>query len=94
MSIIVAGREVKLNDALYHIAFRAWGTVTGFDDGSAILTLQGANNQTRNLYFLTGGIVNGNRVIYWHEPIALDLPFQDIGKYQAVLDTLVREFPS
>jgi hypothetical protein len=92
--ISVAGREVKIGDPLYHIGLRAWGTVTGSDVGSAILTITGANDQSRSLYFTAGGMVNGKRVIYWHEPLVLDVPYQNIGKYQAILNALVQEFPS
>lgn len=90
--IVIAGRTVLLNDVLYHTGFRAWGTVIGFDTGSAKLNIVGANGQARVIYVQTGGLVNGVRAVYWHEPLVLDLPFQNITKYQTVLNAVVAEF--
>lgn len=95
MSVIIAGRTVVVNDALYHIGFRAWGVVDSFDPGGAAkLRITGTDGQSRLVYVTNGGNVAGARVIYWHAPLQLDLPYQDIGRYQAVLDTLVSEFPA
>jgi hypothetical protein len=94
MSITIAGRHVLLDDPLYHTGFQAWGLVTGFDGGSAKLEINGANGQARTLYVQQGGRINGVRVIYWHEPIRLDLAFQNVTKYQRLLDNIVAEFPS
>lgn len=94
MSITVAGREVFVGDPLYHIGFKAWGVVSGYDTGSAKLELTGSGGQQRTLYVQQGGRVNGVRVIYWHEPILLDLPFQNVSKYQRLLDAIVAEMPS
>ena len=93
MSIVVTGRTVKVDDKLYHTGFRAWGTVIGFDTGSAKLSLIGANGQPRILYMQTGGIVNGSRVMYWHEPLALDLPISNVSKYQRLPNAILSEFP-
>lgn len=92
MSIVIAGREVQLGNPLYHTGFKAWGTVTAFDIGSAKLAIIGANGLPRTLYVQTGGLVNGVRVIYWHEPLAFDLPMQNVDKYQNLLNALVTEF--
>lgn len=92
--IVIAGRTVQLNDPLYHTGFRAWGTVIGFESGSAKLNIVGANGLPRVLYVQNGGLVNNVRVVYWHQPLTLDLPVQNITKYQAVLDALVTEFSS
>jgi len=94
MSIVITGRTVKVNDALYHVGFRTWGTVEGFDVGAAKLRISGQNNQSRLIYVQNNGIVNGNRVIYWHEPLVLDVPYQNVSKYQAILDAVVGEFPT
>lgn len=91
MTITIAGRRVKQNDALYHTGFQAWGVVVGFDGGSAKVQIAGANGQSRILYVQQGGMVNGVRVVYWHEPLQLDLPRQDILKYQRLVDWLVSE---
>lgn len=92
--ISVAGRQVFEGDPLYHTGFQAWGTVIGYDGGSAKLQIIGGNGQPRILYVQQGGLVNGARVIYWHEPLRLDLPFQNIAKYQRLMDNIVAEFPS
>lgn len=92
MSIVIAGRTVQQGDPLYHTAFKAWGTVVGFEVGSAKLEIIGGNGQPRILYVQNGGMSNAVRAVYWHEPIALDLPIQNIGAYQAVVDALVSNF--
>lgn len=94
MSISIAGRIVTVGDPLYNTAMRAWGTVSGYDGLSAVLTITGNDGASRTLYVQQGGYVNNLRVIYWHEPLVLDLPFQNITKYQQVLNSLVTEFPS
>jgi hypothetical protein len=91
---MIAGRHVLLDDPLYHTGFKAWGVVEGFDGGSAKLRLTGANGQTRIIFVQQGGFVNGVRVVFWHEPLRLDLPFQNITKYQRLMDNIVAEFPS
>lgn len=91
MSITIAGRAVKVGDPLYHTGFQAWGTVDRFDGGSAVLSITGANGRPRKLYVQQGGMVNGVRVIYWHEPLVFDRPYADVTKYQRLLDALVAE---
>lgn len=93
MSVVIAGRTVRKGDALYHTGFQAWGTVENFDSASvALLRLIGPNGAPRTLRVLTGGNINGVRNIYWHVPMVLDLPEQDVGRYQRLLDTAVTEF--
>jgi hypothetical protein len=94
MSITIAGRHVLLGDPLYHTGFKAWGTVVGFDGGSAKVQITGANSQPRVIFVQQGGRINGVRVMYWHEPLHLDLPFQNIDKYQRLIDHIIAEFPS
>lgn len=91
--ITIAGRQVVIGDSLYNTALQAWGVVTRFDSGSVVLQITGANGRPRNLYVQQGGFVNGVRVIYWHEPLVLDRPYQNVGKYQRLLDAIVEEMP-
>lgn len=90
MAVIIAGREAKVGDALYHVGYQAWGTVTALDLNSVILRI-GNEGSFRDVYVSSGGIAGGKRQIYWHAPLALDRPFADIGRYQRVLDALVGE---
>lgn len=87
----IAGRQVKIGDALYHIAFQAWGTVVGFDGGSAKIRIVGANGHERILYAQDGGRINGARMLYWHTPLELDVPVANIDKLQRIVDLLVQE---
>lgn len=94
MSVIIAGRPVVVGDALYHMQFRAWGVVEGYDPGGAAkLRITGGDGQSRVVFVLSGGLSAGQHVIYWHEPLILDLPVQNLSKYQTILDALVAEFP-
>lgn len=90
MAVIIAGREVKVGDGLYHIGHQSWGTVTLLDTNSAKLRIGNAGSY-RDIYVSTGGIAGGRRQVYWHQPLDLDQPIADIGKYQRVLDALVGE---
>lgn len=89
MSISIAGRSVKVGDTLYHVGYRTWGTVNRYDTGAAVLRIVGANGDTRDIYVTEGGIVGNARQVYWHELLDLDLPYQNIQKFQQVLDKLV-----
>lgn len=94
MSVVIAGRVVQQDDPLYHTGFQAWGTVVGFDGMSvALLRITGAGG-TRILRVLSGGTINGVRTVFWHQPLVLDLPVQDIGQYQRMVNALVTEFGS
>ena len=93
MSVVIAGRVVQKDDPLYHTGFQAWGTVSGFDGQSvALLRLTGANGSPRTMRVLSGGIINGVRTVFWHQPLVLDLPQQDIGQYQRLVDAIKLEF--
>lgn len=94
MSITITGRTVVIGDPLYHTGFKAWGVVTGYDGNSAKLDIIGANGLPRTLYVQQGGMVGGNRVVYWHEPLRFEVPFQSVTKYQRLLDAIVAEMPS
>lgn len=92
MAIVIAGRIVKLNDPLYHVGWRTWGTVVGFDTNTARLRLVGAGGAERTVPVSNGGLVAGTRQVYWHEPLQLDLPTQNVTKIQATVDFIVEEF--
>lgn len=89
MAIVIAGRIVKLNDPLYHVGWRTWGTVVGFDTNTAKLRLVGAGGSERTVPVSNNGMVAGTRQVYWHVPLQLDLPVQDVTKAQALIDFAV-----
>lgn len=92
MAVKIAGREVKKGDLLYHSRAQVWGQVVGFDPtGPAILKIKIGLHQDRELFVQNGGKVNGIRVMYWHEPISLDLPTNDVTKLQHLVDVLAFE---
>lgn len=93
MAVIIAGREVKKGDSLYHIGYQAWGSVIGFDINSVVLRITGTGAHYRDVHVATGGIAGGRRQVYWHAPLQLDLPHADIGKYQRLLNAIVEEMP-
>lgn len=94
MTIKIAGRTVRKQDPLFHVGLNTWGVVEGFDVGTAILKISGANGAERRMFVQNGGMVNGVRAVYWHEPLVLDLPTQNIGAIQSVVDAIVAEFYS
>lgn len=91
MAVVIAGRNVAMGSTLYHVGYRTWGTVVRFDTNSAVLRLTGTGGATREVYVTNGGIVGSVRQVYWHEPIELDLPVQDVTKYQKLVDFAVEE---
>lgn len=90
MAVIIAGREIKLGDALYHMGYQAWGTVVSFDLNSVVMRI-GNEGSHRDVFVSSGGVAGGKRQVYWHAPLVLDRPFADIGRYQRVVNTLVEE---
>lgn len=92
MPVVIAGREVKKGDTLYHVGYRAWGTVTGFDTNAAKLRITGQGGSHRTVFVTNGGVIGDRKQVYWHEPIQLDLPVQDVTTYQRALNFLVLEF--
>lgn len=91
--IIIAGRQVQVNDALYHTGYKAWGVVKGFDpSGPALVEFNAGGGNKRVLFVTTGGLINTVRSVYWHQPLTLDLPVSDVTSFQALLDTAVERF--
>ena len=84
----IARREVRVGDRLYHWGFGLWGEVIALDTNSARVAIQGIGGEdnTRTVFVTEGGNVNGRRQMYWHPPLALDLPVSDISKYQAAVE--------
>lgn len=91
--ITIAGRQVNIGDSLYNTALQAWGVVQEYDGLSAVVRLTGANGRPRDLRVQQGGLVGNVRLFYWHEPLELDRPYQDVQKYQRLLDAIVGELP-
>lgn len=91
MAIVIAGRVVKQGDTLYHVGWRTWGTVIGFDTNTARLRLVGAGGSERIVPVSDGGMVAGTRQVYWHTPLVLDLPVQNVTKAQALVDFAVQQ---
>lgn len=93
MSIIIAGRTVQNGDPLYHIGYHAWGVVKGFDStGPALLEINAGGGHKRTLFVANGGLINNKRLVFWHVPLVLDLPYANVTKYQALIDTAVEQF--
>lgn len=87
----IAGRTVKQGDTLYHTGIQSWVTVVGFDTSGAALA-RFSNGQSERTFLVTGGgFINGKRVLYWHEPLVLDLPTHNISKIQRLLNAIVAE---
>lgn len=86
--IRIAGREVKLNDRLYHQGFGLWGEVVEQDDMSVVVAIKGqGEGNVRRLIVTDGGLVSGKRQMFWHTPIVLDLPRGDITPYQFMIES-------
>lgn len=91
MSILIADRPVRVGDKLYHVGFESWGTVTRYDpSGSAELSMKGRGG-IRKVLVQNNGIVTGRRMVYWHEPLRIDMPFQNVSSMQRVIDVLAKE---
>lgn len=91
MAISIAGRNVKVGSPLYHVGYRAWGSVVRYDTNSAVLRITGSNGDTRDLFVTQGGFVGPTRQVYWHEPLLLDLPRQDISALRRIVTAVAQE---
>lgn len=83
MSIVVAGSPVALGDQLYSRRAGTIGTVVQVLDHAAILRIT-RNGQHRDLTVTQGGMVAGQRDVYWHAPLELDLPKSSASKQQKI----------
>lgn len=87
----IAGRTLKVGDTVYHRALDTWGVIIRFDrTGSAEFEIKGPKGN-RVLMVQDGGIVNGRRQIFWHEPLFLDLPRRNISAIQRVVNAVADE---
>lgn len=92
MEIRIAGRPVPVGSRLYSKQFDTFGTVTGYDPtGAAVLSVLNSSGARRTIYVQDGGMVNGVKMVYWHSPVVLDLPFDDITPIQTVVDVFSAE---
>lgn len=90
MSIRIAGEPVKVGDRLYSRRAAAWGQITSVSDFSAVMSIT-KGERTRTYTVTEGGSIAGSRDVYWHLPLALDLPksqLQKLAKLQAVVDAV------
>lgn len=88
--VTIAGHPVALNDRLYSRRAGVMGTVTNIGLSTFTLTIT-RDGGSRDYTVSEGGLVNGEREIYWHAPLELDLPKVQLhkrAKFQAVLDKL------
>lgn len=89
--IKIAGRPAKVGSNLYHNGFQAWGQITRYDpSGSAEFTIKTRKGE-RKLLVQKGGVINGRRQLFWHEPLELDLPQQNISAIQRIVDIVAKE---
>lgn len=89
----IAGRDVQVGNRLFHSEYGLWVTVTRFDSsGSASVRVIFNDGRQHDFFIQNGGLQNGRRVLFWHEPLYLDLPSADTSKIQRVVDLLVAEF--
>lgn len=89
--ILIAGKRVKVGSRLYHKGYECWGRISRFDpSGSAEIIVKSHGGQ-RKLLVQQGGVVNGRRQLYWHEPIQLDLPRQNVSAIQRIVDAVAKE---
>lgn len=87
----IANRLVKIGDTLYHKSLGVWGTVSRFDrTGSAVFEIKDGMRR-RELIVQDGGLIFGKRQLYWHSPVVLDLPKQDISAIQRIVDAVASE---
>lgn len=87
----IAGVVVQRGDRLYSNRAGAFGTI--IDTGENIATLRVERPQGhRDFTVQQGGTIGGQRDVYWHAPLQLDLPKGQEAKraqIEAVVATLV-----
>lgn len=91
MAIKIANRVVAVGDRLYHSRLGLWGNVTRYDtSGPAILEIEVQPYGPRRFFIQNGGKINNERLVYWHEPLHLDLPTDNILFMQSIVDLLAQ----
>lgn len=87
MSISVAGTNVQIGDRLFSRRAGTTGVVVSV--GSSTATAEFIiGTETRRYVITNGGLVSGARDVYWHEPLALDLPKAQISKVEKIQDVV------
>lgn len=89
MKVTIAGRELKPGDRLYHMTHRSFGTVLRIQPTTAEVQFHTTHGTKFKVYVNDGGMVSRKKLIYWHKPLDLDFPHEDISKIQAVLDAVI-----
>lgn len=89
MGIKIAGREVKVGDRLYHRKFDTFGVVLRVQSKNAELHVSTKQGAELVFYVEDSGRINSEKVVYWHSPIELDEPYQDISHIQHAVDNMV-----
>lgn len=81
---------MKVGDSLYHVRAGVWGQIVGFDPtGPAIFEVNTGDHRSRRILIQDGGKVNGIKMLKWHEPVSVDLPFSDVSRLQHLIDFLI-----
>lgn len=93
MSIKIAGRHVKIGNKLYHSKL-GWGVVDHFDSsGPAVLLVNQKPYGIKKIYVQTGGLVGDEKLVYWHKPLTLDYPSENIDLIQEIVNAIVDKLP-
>lgn len=89
--LIIAGTPVTIGDNLYSRRAGAFGTIISVQENIATLRVTRAQGH-RDFTVEQGGLVGGERDLYWFAPIPVDLPKGQgakAAKVQAVVQTLI-----
>lgn len=89
MKVTIAGREVKEGDNLYHTGFRSFGVVTRVQNRNVEVQFHNKLGRSFKLYIEQDGIIGREKLVYWHKPLDLDVPLEDVTGVQAVVDAVV-----
>lgn len=88
---MIAGRRVRRGDKLWHYTLRRWATVieAAPDGHSLVVEVQGLGHNGKANLQAVDDTINGMKELYWHEPIKLDLPIDDVSHIQNALEVLI-----
>ena len=84
----IAGKPTQVGNELFHNGLKLWCKVVA----PGIIEVKGVNDQIAKYAFTTGGLIQGRKLLSWHQPLVFDVPARDITKYQALLDTAYQQF--
>lgn len=94
MAITINGVAVKVNDQLYSRRLGGVGKITVSNATTARFEIT-KGEYTRGFTVTQGGFIAGERDLYWHEPLELDLTPSQLAlrpKIQTIVDALVAGF--